>query len=141
MKAFVSGFCVISIAVVLLFSMPCYAQVETQRFLTPEKTGWKINNTELTNYTGLTDIGFFAGSIWLCDNSGCYESDAANYKNRLISKYDGSWDFTLISYTVNGYIIPFLKFGKMTFCISNPGGSQCFDCKLTRDDNNFTYIP
>jgi hypothetical protein len=141
MKALVSGFWIISITLVLLFAMPCYAQLETQQFLTPERTGWKIKNTEITNLLGSTEIGFFSGSIWLCDNNDCYESGDANYKNRLISKYDGSWDIMLGSLTVNGYIIPFIKLGKMTLCISGPGGGQCFDSTLIKDDNNFIYIP
>ena len=54
---------IFSLLLLSLFATPCYAQVETERFLTPEGTLWKFNNIDIVSYFGFTHLGFFAGSI------------------------------------------------------------------------------
>jgi hypothetical protein len=143
MKSLSPGFWIISIALVLCFSMPCYAQLETQRFFTPEGTRWKINT-----YPDTTELGFLGGSIYLCDNnSNCNEFEYSNYKNQLISKFDAITNFDIGhgltgASRVTGYIIPFLKYGKMSYCVSVPFHSdKCFNSTLTKIDDNFSPIP
>ncbi len=83
MKVFVLAFWMIGIALVLLFSTPSFAQIETQRFLTPEKTSWLFLEDEYeVEYT----MGFSDRKIWLCLDGGCLPFDEARYKNRLIKQ-------------------------------------------------------
>ena len=132
---------IFSLLLLSFFATPCYAQVETERFLTPEGTLWKFNNIDIVSYFGFTHLGFFAGSIWFCW-SDCYESENAHYKNWLISRFHGYGTYTSSYYEVTGYIIPFLKTGKVTFCGFNKGvGRHCFYSTLTLEDDNFVYIP
>ena len=147
MKAFTTVFCIISIAFILLSSLPCYAQIETQRFFTPEGTGWKIN-TNIPVAPDVTEIGFFEGSIYLCNNnSNCNEFEYSNYKNRLISKFDALTYVDVnnglpVAFGVKGYIISFLKYGRISYCLSAPFHSdKCFGSTLTKIDDNFSPIP
>ena len=141
MKTFVLGFLIISVALVLTFSLPCYAQIETERFLTPEGTAWKIKTG--SPETAL-HLGFLSNYIWFCDGSTCIEFDDAQYKNRPITKFNASNCSDdpppRIGYTMSGYVIPFLRFGKIEVCATSSLGKVCFDYPLIRDDN-FTYIP
>ena len=137
MKALISAFCVISIA--LVFSTSCYAQVETRQVPTPEGTFWRINNAEIVSFLGGVDhIAFTVDYILLCDN-GCLISDTADYKKRLISRFAGSWNTYVGEITVKGYLITFLKFGKMTLCFSALG--QCYTSTLSRDYDYLACSP
>ena len=139
MKAFFSAVWIISIASVLLFSTPCYAQVETQQVPTLEGTVWRINNAELLSFLGGVDhIAFTVDFILLCDN-GCLISDNAAYKNLLISKFSGSWSTYWGELTVKGYLITFLKFGTMTLCVNGIG--KCFHSTLTTDYDYLVCSP
>jgi hypothetical protein len=145
MKTFGSYFWIISIALIASLPMPCYAQVETQRYFTPERTGWKINNPDIVNSFGITEMGFFEGSIYLCDNNACYECDYAGYRNWLISRYYGLWSqnikFSWGLTATDGYVIPFLNFGKTRLCFHGPPGNDCHESTLTKDDNDFIPLP
>jgi hypothetical protein len=137
MKPLSVCFSIISIALVLLFSMPCYAQVETQRYL-PGRTAWKIINSE---FEGFDHLGFFAGSIWIYWNGSdhCIKCKNSHYRNWIISKFHGDASFTGSYWEVSGYVIPFLNTGTVTICGLNRviAPWQCFFCNLTIDDNNF----
>ena len=138
MKALVSGYFIISIAFVLLSSMPCYAQVETQRFFTPEGTRWKLDDScyfEFMDSLLITEIGFFSDRIWLWnDNSDSYFVFNARYKNRLISKFSGYVELHVVdSFGASGYVIPFLKYGKLALGYSYvcpPWGSACSNIQM-----------
>ena len=140
MKAFVLGFWIISIALVLSFSMPCYAQVATEGFFTPEGTSWKVRTGTPGEYFHL---GFLSDYIWICDDKiTCIQFDDFEYKNRLLSKFYASncSEPSLMCYTLSGYVIPLLRFGKLQICITTDQVQQCVNYPMTRDDN-FTYIP
>ena len=165
MKAFGSYFWIISIAFVLLSSMPCYAQVETQRFFTPEGTRWKLDDScyfEFMDSLLITEIGFFSDRIWLWnDNSDSYFVFNARYKNRLISKFSGGVNqLPYNSFGASGYVIPFLKSGKLSLgqsYVCPPWGStytitpmsifplpmcaDVCDTTITKIDDNFSPEP
>jgi len=146
MKAFVSGFWIISIALVLSFSISCYAQVKTQRFLTPENTAWKVKDAEVQFEFGLDHLGFFDDYIWACEEDACSNFVDSRYENRLISTYSGSQCYLLqadqfLCFIVSGYVIPSLRFGKMKICSLTNMGQQCWNSTLIKDNNNFTYFP
>jgi len=137
MKTFSAGFWIISIALVLSFSIPCYAQVETELFLTPEGTAWKFvdSNPKITLY-----IVFLSDHIWLCGYSGCGIFNDSQYQNRLISKFTGSRCFyypVAFCSTLNGYVIPLLRYGIIKYCSTE---GDCYYWPLIRDDN-FTFVP
>jgi hypothetical protein len=110
----------------------------------------------------ITEIGFFSDRIWLWnDNSDSYFVFNARYKNRLISKFSGgvSW-FPEASFGASGYVIPFLKSGKLALghsYVCPPWGSAssnsqmflfplpiCADvCEttITKIDDNFSPEP
>ena len=140
MKTLVSGFIIIFIALALSLSMPCYAQVETQRFFTPEGTVWKINTYHYV-VPDITEIGFFEGIVYFCDNdNNCQKF--GYYKNRLISKFDCIFYFDNFSgMYAHGYVIPFLRYGKMTFCVSAFPRTVCVESTLTKIDDNFSPEP
>ena len=145
MKALVSGYFIISIAFVLLSSMPCYAQVETDGFLLPENTGWRILNPRMRlSNPGLSDphLGFWGGGLMFCDGDmrTCYAYAESQYQNLPISKFGGyfcsyqSNPYTTRCYYVSGFVIPFLWIGRMTCCVTTePGEDYCFISLLTRD--------
>jgi hypothetical protein len=140
MKAFITGFCIVSIALVLLSSIPCYAQVETQRFLTPGRTAWNIINSEFA-FEVFDHLGFFAGSVWIywTGSDHCIKCKNSHYRNWIISKFRGDASFTSSYWEVSGYVIPFLNTGTVTICGLNRviAPWQCFYCNLTIDDDNF----
>lgn len=140
MKTFGSYFWIIGIAFVLLFSIPCYAQVDTDGLLLPENTGWRIHNPRM----GLSDphFGFWGGSLMFCDGHmrTCYRYIESQYQNLPISKFGGYYcsDYTIPNttacYYVSGFVIPFLWIGRMTCCVTtDPGEDYCFVSLLTRD--------
>ena len=138
MKTLSVCFSIISIALVLLFSIPCYAQIETQRYFTPEGTRWKLDDScyfEFMDSLLITEIGFFSDRIWLWnDNSDSYFVFNARYKNRLISKFSGgvNW-FPEESFGAYGYVIPFLKSGKLSLgqsYVCPPWGTACSNTQL-----------
>jgi hypothetical protein len=142
MKVFVPGFCLISIALVLLFSTLCFAQIETQRFLTPEKTSWLFFEDEYeVEYT----LGFSGRKIWLCLNGGCLPFDEANYKNRLISRYNASrcrviYGFPTITVceTVSGYTVSLFGFGKVRYCSKIDNNEErCHDSEMEKVSDDF----
>jgi len=142
MKAFVPGFLIISIALVLLFSTPCSAQIEIQRFLTPEKTSWLFLQDEVeSEYT----MGFADHKIWLCLNGGCSPFDEASYKNRLISRYTASRHRVIIGFptitvseTLSGYVVPLFRFGKVQYCTQiDNNEEQCHDWQMEKVSDDF----
>jgi hypothetical protein len=72
MKIFGSYFWLFSIALVLLISLPCDAQVETQSFFTPEGIRWQLKEPcrfSMGNRSFLiTQIGFQSDTMWLGKN-------------------------------------------------------------------------
>ena len=171
MKTFSPGYWIISIALVLSFSIPCYAQLKTQSYFTPEGTRWKLDELcKFESYsvdpsTLITEIGFYADRIWLWnDNAASYSVLNAKYKNRLISKFygsvnNGSWPGGT---EVSGYVISFLKFGKLSLVITYvqppwwaecpntqittqmfplPTCSEVCDTTITKIDDNFSPEP
>jgi hypothetical protein len=142
MKTLSVGFWFISVVLILVFSIPCFAQVETQRYNTTEGTEWKIENIDVASYFGFDHLGFFAGSIWLCWGDGCFEIENAHYRNWLISRFHGDGTFPSSYYEVTGCIIPFLNTGRVTFCGFNKGvGRHCFYSTLTKDNDDFIPLP
>jgi hypothetical protein len=143
MKTIASGFWIISIALVLTFSMPCYAQIEAERFLPPEGTAWKLYDE---NPKHNQHVVFLSGYIWFCSWDTCNRFDDSQYKNLLITKFNGSQCFIYdpvpdpICHTVTGYIIPLLRFGIIKHCTESIVEDACFSNLLIRDDN-FTFIP
>jgi hypothetical protein len=140
MKTLSVCFSIISIALVLSFSLPCYAQVDTDGLLLPENTGWRIQNPRM----GLSDphLGFWGGGLMFCDGDvrTCYAYAESQYQNLPISKFGGYYcsDYTIpgttACYYVSGIVIPFLWIGRMTCCVTTePGEDYCFDSLLTRD--------
>ena len=154
MKTLSPGFWIISIALVLCFSMPCYAQVEIQGIFLPNHTAWYIDNG-LSTIISDPHLVFQNGKLFLCgsDMYSCYESEDdpfgnPNYQNRLISKFAGT--FTInnsmsgepVYYTFFGTVIPCLGSGSMKYCIASywpPITGNCFGTKLNRD--YFYYYP
>ena len=140
----------LGLLVTLLFSTTCLAQVETQRFLTPERTAWKVKNLQgFSVYFPISfdHIGFFDGDVWLCDSGTCSAFVNSFYVNRLISNYDASIcipnpsPYTTACFTMSGYTIPFLRRGKVKYCLQLDDFEECFESALIRDNNNFTYTP
>jgi len=82
---------IFSLLLLSLFATPCYAQVETERFLTPGRTLWKIENIDVANYFGFDQLGFCAGSIWL---NGSLQFEKAYYMKCLISRFAGHGTYT-----------------------------------------------
>jgi len=146
MKTFSPGFWIISIALILSFSMPCYAQVETQSLFTPEGIRWQLKEPcrfSMGNRSFLiTQIGFHSDTMWLGKNYFIrfFVLDAA-YKrynpglNSMITQFYGDESFN--SYNMieaSGYVFPFLKFGKLTFVHTYacpPGGSTFSNPQIT----------
>ena len=150
MRSFCQLFWLICLALVLFFSVPCYAQVETQRFLPPERTDWQIENPDPQFFSGNNVfLGFFANYVWLCDEITCTKLDNSDYKNRLISRFNASQCLQTptippsnICFTVSGYTFSLLKFGKVNFCIyANNNIEDCFESTLKKINNDFAYIP
>ena len=143
MKSFTAQLLMITILFVLFISEPCYAQqVETDRFITPERTSWRINNTTI-QIGANPQLGFFADYVWLCTNNNCVKFDNSNYINWIISKFEASACFQILNisicYSVSGFTIPLLRFGKLNFCVDQTG--ECFASTLTKVNDNFTYVP
>jgi hypothetical protein len=141
MKAFLPGFWIIVIALILPFSLPCYAQIETQRFLTPERTAWKFIDGKVSLH-----LVFLSHCIWVCSYGDCQKFDDSQYKNRLITEFDGSTTSSSGIFSagtsVNGYVIPLLRFGRINLCDRY---EQCNFWQLIRDDqfiynNIFSFI-
>jgi len=143
----------LGLLVILLFSTTCLAQVETQRFLTPERTAWKIKNVQsFSVYFPISigvdpHIGFFDGDVLICGSGNCSAFENSYYVNRLISNYDASIcipnpvPYTTACFTISGYTIPFLRRGKIKYCVQLDDFEECFESALIKDNNNFTYIP
>ena len=143
MKTLSPGFWIISIALVLSFSIPCYGQVETERYLIPEGTAWKLYDE---NPKHNQHVVFLSGYIWFCSWDTCNRFDDSQYKNWLITQFNGSQCIVYnpvpvpVCYTVSGYVIPLLSFGIIKHCTASSAGEECFDNLLIIDDN-FTFIP
>ena len=142
MKSFTAQFLMITILFVVCIAMPCYAEeIEVDRFFTPERTSWRINDA--SNIISFDTLGFFEGYIWLCESNNCAKFDNSNYFNWVISKFDASACFQILNisfcYSVSGYTIPLLRFGKLAFCVDQTG--ECIDFTLTKVNDNFSYVP
>lgn len=143
MKSFTAKVLIMAIIGAVGVPVPGYAQqVEVDRFFTPERTAWNINTS--ANLLGSdAQIGFFADYIWLCDNNICSKFDNSKYFNWIVSKFEGSACFQILNisicYSVSGYTIPILRFGRLNFCVTPAG--DCFESTLTKVSDNFTYIP
>jgi hypothetical protein len=155
MKAFTTVFCIISIALIVLFSMPCYAQIETQGIFFPDNTAWYIDN-DISPMIPDPHLVFQSGKLFLCGSDitySCRESEDDPfgnplYQNRLISKFAGLFSIynspgpEQTYYTLFGYVIPCLGIGRVKYCIASywpPITSNCFESKLDRD--YFYYDP
>lgn len=142
MKACVPGFLIISIALVLLFSTPSFAQMKTQRFLTPEKTSWLFLQDE---FEAEHTIGFADRKVYFCLDGGCLPFDEATYKNRLISRYTASRHRVIfgfppitVSETLRGYVVPLFGFGKVRYCIQiDNNAEQCHDWQMEKLSDDF----
>ena len=149
MKSFCQLFWLICIALVLFCAVPCYAQVETQRFLTPERTEWQIENPDPQFGSGANvSLGFFADYVWLCDETSCSKFENSDYKNRFISRFNASQCQQLptippsnICFIVSGYTFSLFKYGKVNFCVNINNTEECFESTLKKIDNNFVFIP
>ena len=144
MKPFAARLLMITILFVVGIAVPCYAQqIEVDRFFTPERTSWRINDA--SNIISAETLGFFEGDILLCEGNSCLKFDNSIYFNWIISKFEASLCISTpipnitLCFSVNGYTIPILRFGKLTLCAE--GTEECFNSTLTKISDNFTYLP
>ena len=143
MKTLSPGFWIISIALALCFSIPCYAQLEVNHFLTPEGTVWKLYDE---NPKHNQHVAFLSGYVWFCSWDVCNRFDDSQFNNRLISKFNGTQCFVYnpvpdpVCDSVSGYVIPSLSVGIIKHCTESIVEDACFYNLLIRDDD-FTVIP
>ena len=133
MKAFTFGF----LALILLSSVPCSAQIETERFFTPKGTLWQLQ--------GVGDqIGFYDGNVWICSDcrnvGGCPDCKRitdSDYTNRLSSSFQASYcdENDLNCINLSGYTISFLRFGNLILCSEFEG---CLSFSLYKFSNFFS---
>jgi hypothetical protein len=120
MKAFTNVFCIISIAFVLLSSLPCYAQTETQGLFSLMGMSWKLQEPCSFDWGGheyiIRQIGFRSDSMWFGRNFlKRFFTLGVKYKvynpglPLMMIKFQGggSWG-SYDSYSITGFVFPFL---------------------------------